>query len=238
MATKKSYYEILEIKPSASAVEIKRAFYRLSKKYHPDVNPKTADLFKQINEAYQTLSDTQSRAEYDRKMNAAADDNDDSYEYDSGYSSDYDNDAPSNRYSSLDGDEPIINILDSFSKYKFEDAVSAIWHRNVFVLLGTGLWCTVAFLGVLADRLTRHRKTPHKPSDNPWIQWLKDTIVENKLYPLWIWCVFLLAIFAVKVVYHIIQAIVWIFVHIVRPLLIALGLLILADALSGARRRD
>ena len=44
----KNYYEILEVHKFASDTEIKRAFYKLAKKYHPDINPKTANLFKEI----------------------------------------------------------------------------------------------------------------------------------------------------------------------------------------------
>lgn len=63
------YYEILEISRNASGDEIKKAFRRLALKYHPDRNSgdKEAELkFKQINEAYQVLSDEQKRSIYDR----------------------------------------------------------------------------------------------------------------------------------------------------------------------------
>lgn len=63
------YYEILEISRNANGDEIKKAFRKLALKYHPDRNAgdKEAELkFKQINEAYQVLSDEQKRAIYDR----------------------------------------------------------------------------------------------------------------------------------------------------------------------------
>jgi len=63
------YYEILEISRNANGDEIKKAFRKLALKYHPDRNAgdKKAELkFKQINEAYQVLSDEQKRAIYDR----------------------------------------------------------------------------------------------------------------------------------------------------------------------------
>ena len=63
------YYEILEISRNASGDEIKKAFRRLALKYHPDRNSgdKEAELkFKQINEAYQVLSDEQKRSIYYR----------------------------------------------------------------------------------------------------------------------------------------------------------------------------
>jgi len=65
----KDYYNILGVKRDASEQEIKRAYRRLARKYHPDVNPgdKSAeDRFKKINEAYEVLSDKEKRQKYDQ----------------------------------------------------------------------------------------------------------------------------------------------------------------------------
>ena len=64
----KTYYEILEINQNASSQEIKHAYYILAKKYHPDINPKTAEEFRQIKEAYDILSNAESRAQYDSTL--------------------------------------------------------------------------------------------------------------------------------------------------------------------------
>lgn len=61
----KTHYEILEINQDASSQEIKHAYYILAKKYHPDINPKTAEKFRKIKEAYDILSNTELRAQYD-----------------------------------------------------------------------------------------------------------------------------------------------------------------------------
>jgi molecular chaperone DnaJ len=68
MATSRDYYEILGVPRNASEEEIKRAFRRLAFKYHPDHNkePSAAEKFKEINEAYEVLSDARKRATYDR----------------------------------------------------------------------------------------------------------------------------------------------------------------------------
>ncbi|QMT98600.1 DnaJ domain-containing protein [Mycoplasma tullyi] len=63
----KNYYEILGVDTKASQSDIKKAFRKLAKKYHPDVSddPKSVQLFQKINQAYEVLSDEKSRRDYD-----------------------------------------------------------------------------------------------------------------------------------------------------------------------------
>src|SRR3972149_2062481 len=66
--TQRDYYEILGVDRNASNDDLKAAFRRLARQYHPDVNnaPDAEERFKEINEAYAVLSDADRRAAYDR----------------------------------------------------------------------------------------------------------------------------------------------------------------------------
>ena len=69
MATqKRDYYDILELSKDASDEDIKRAFRKKAMQYHPDRNKEdnAADRFKEVNEAYQVLSDAEQRSRYDQ----------------------------------------------------------------------------------------------------------------------------------------------------------------------------
>lgn len=68
MADKRDYYDVLGISKSASDDDIKKAYRQLAKKYHPDVSKETdaENKFKEVQEAYDTLSDPQKRASYDQ----------------------------------------------------------------------------------------------------------------------------------------------------------------------------
>ena len=73
-ATKRDYYEVLEVTRTATGEEIKKSYRRLAVKFHPDKNPddpQAEEQFKELGEAYDVLMDDQKRAAYDRFGHAA-----------------------------------------------------------------------------------------------------------------------------------------------------------------------
>ena len=78
MADKRDYYEVLGIAKGASEDEIKKAYKKMARKYHPDLNPgdkEAEEKFKEVNEAYEVLSDANKKARYDQYGHAGVDPN-------------------------------------------------------------------------------------------------------------------------------------------------------------------
>lgn len=78
MAEKRDYYEVLGVDKSADDATIKKAYRNLAKKYHPDLNPDNKEAekkFKEVNEAYEVLSDSEKKARYDQFGHAGVDPN-------------------------------------------------------------------------------------------------------------------------------------------------------------------
>jgi len=117
MASDKNYYEILGLKRSSSQDEIKKAFRKLASKYHPDKYPENSkfaeDMMKQINIAYQVLSDVDKKFAYDEWLNSQ-----NKSDSESQSSSDKKKDHEPQKNNSLN-DDVLSKIVNLFRRYPF-----------------------------------------------------------------------------------------------------------------------
>jgi len=239
-----NYYEILGVDRNASLSEIKKAYYSLSKKYHPDINPKTANLFRNINEAYQTLSNPELRKRYDDSLdNQTEYTKYEEYTTNTSYTS-YSNTYYNNpEYYQNPINEPILNILNDFDKYRFETAISALWHRNIIVLFMNMLMCSSFAITTIINRIAKLFKKSILPKKEPKKQtgiglyiWI-DAIKENTLFKYIWWTILLGSITTIKTICIIFTTIYWIYNKIIVPLLIPLSIIIGSLIISSNKNK-
>ncbi|MBR5904115.1 MAG: J domain-containing protein [Alphaproteobacteria bacterium] len=232
----KNYYEILEISQNATSNEIKKAYYSLCKKYHPDINPKTENLFKQINEAYETLIDPLKRKEYDYSLDNNSSYTEESYQEsytETNNNTSYTNnsDGKSYKYYQNPANEPVVNILDDLQYYKFENAFSAIFKRNIFILIGNTIICFVITFAVLFNRIAKlFKKTliSKKYHSNIWFNFIQDSMRENTFFRFTWWSIFMCIMTLLKLSWLALLTINFIYTKIIKPLLIPVAILLAA----------
>jgi len=208
-----THYDILGINKNATLNEIKAAYKSLAKKYHPDINPNTSDLFKQINEAYSVLSDSVKRHEYDSLLS-----NDD---LDIEDLTDDDLDAIISKLEELRKEiynkekqktkssykkpkqvtESIFDIVNNFSSYKFTKGCSLLWNKKVSTLFGAWL---IFILGTFYITIAKvfwflAPKNTNKFICN-WITELKILCYQDKLISTLSWTVFLFILWFMKLI--------------------------------------
>lgn len=218
-----THYDILGINKNATLNEIKAAYKSLAKKYHPDINPNTSDLFKQINEAYSVLSDSAKRHEYDSLLS-----NDNSnLDLDIENLTDDDLDAIISKLEELRKEiynkekpktksdykrqktstkpkqvtESIFDIINNFSSYKFTKGCSLLWNKKVSTLFGAWL---IFILGTFYITIAKvfwflAPKNTNRFICN-WITELKILCYQDKLISTLSWTVFLFILWFMKLI--------------------------------------
>lgn len=251
------YYSVLEVPATASFEQIKQAYYSLAKKYHPDINPKTANLFRKINEAYQVLSNPLTRKEYDKTITTDNTVNEESFfdnlskdalkEYLASLqrqnaelqeflnklkeTSDTEEDEPcsdyfkNSRYYQDPHKEPIFNIIYNFKKFRFENAISSIWDRNVLSLLGSFIVFLFASILIVFSNLLFLRPKERKEYSFKWVEHIQYLLYSNRIMLTFSWTIVLLMLSTVKLVTTILYGVYWLFKNIVRYFLIPAAIL-------------
>lgn len=250
----KNYYEILEVHKFASDTEIKRAFYKLAKKYHPDINPKTANLFKEINEAYHVLIDPKLRREYNNSLNTEVpftlnEDIFKSSENDSLVdilnnvtkqtedlnkeleelinSFDYFEDG---QYYYNPEKESIFRIIDEFKTFRFENAVAAIWNRNAISIFGAAFVFLLSFICILFTKPFKlYKHLTYKKHNFAWLNHISRLTKENKLFFTLCWTIILNVFSISRLIYNILYSAVWIFSKILKYFLIPAAIILAAS---------
>ena len=136
MEKRKDFYKVLNISKTADDAEIKKAYRKLAKKYHPDINkdnPNSAEKFKEISEAYEILGDKDKRRLYDKYGFASLEDGFDENEYEK-YRSYNSNWSDTDKYKSsfhFDTGDSFGNIFGNWFNCGFSDnGINYDWYEN------------------------------------------------------------------------------------------------------------
>lgn len=247
MEFKDDLYAILNVPEYSTIGVVKQAYHVLAKKYHPDVSKHNGKMFAQITDAYKILSNPQSKIDYDEYLKAKHKAEQleatgyDSYDYDeaeidlnkkakafnkSAASSLYENNEDlvdeetiSTKYYINPKNEPIFTVIRHFTHYRFENAVSAIWNRSIFVLLGAAILYTLLIpfniIGKFLNMSTKKRYYKYH-----WLTTLYQALQYPVIIKTFIWTILLYIITSLKLITNILYGIYWTFRRIIVPFLI------------------
>lgn len=215
--TKFNYYQILGVSYTATTEEIKNAFYKLSKKYHPDLNKKGEDIYRNIVEAYDTLKDEKLREVYD--MNLFSDHEDTNSNY-------YTNNNNYAYYQSLEY-ETIFSILNNFGLYRFENVIKGLWNRYFIILVLNGL-LSLSYIVIKFIYKIFKKKCNWK---------IYNDILDLSIMRLFIYSIVLLFLGTAKFIYRLLYILYWTYKNIIRPLLIPIAILLASLFVNSRNRR-
>lgn len=290
----KDLYSILEIEYDATQQRIREMYNYLAKIYHPDINPKTGNLFKEIDNAYNILSNPEKRKEYDLTHNIRSSviiakikglfDYDyemntdfaklveetymlcdkskfnvdkllkqlhDKISYDTNSQAfklakeyfkerrkedlfnkeiyDPDIDFPfdwfkEHSYYNNPEQQPIFEILHNFKNYRFENAISSIWKRNCFSIIGVFLVYFISLFYVMRNKIFKKylptNEQAKKEYKYKWKRYLLNIQAKNKFWQTLVITIGMFIFALSKIVVDTFNAIIWLFKNVIIWLLI------------------
>lgn len=281
-----NYYNVLGVSDKSSEADIKKAYYKLAKKYHPDVNPKTLDKFKEINEAYEILSDNNKKIAYDltlkkskqviRKSEEELDKeffkvhgikydlkddnvlilinllheirnsdstvdllNEDMFRA-------YSEQLNEARQKAKDPDnyvqkeyyqetikEPIFKILYNFWDYRFENAISGIWKRSIFTIIGAIIVYLLALPFICISKILWFIKPSKKRLFRcHWFTHWHNLLYRNHMFGSTFWICFLAVLTCLKGIWNSLCIIYWTFANIIKWFLMPVAVISAAIILA------
>ena len=184
----KTLYNILGITSDASLAEIKKAYHLLAKKYHPDVNKDTAALFREVNEAYTTLSNEDERERYDYELKVKEAEEleqriqklKDELEEDE--TTDLEEYFDEQEVEIYPTNKPILYILNHYNKYTFDNMMPRLCNSSHIGLFFTWLIYTLTLiikpiLKIFGKSLKLNEKNEYKSEINTLVNELSYSLI-------------------------------------------------------------
>ena len=202
----KTLYNILGITSDASLAEIKKAYHLLAKKYHPDVNKDTAALFREVNEAYTTLSNEDERERYDYELKVKEAEEleqriqklKDELEEDE--TTDLDEYFDEQEIEVYPINKPILYILNHYNKYTFDNIMPRLCNSSHGSLLFTLLLYTFAI--ILKPILKLLNKSINLNEKNEYKKEINTLFNDIPYFSTGIYWSILTILFGVRVVFY------------------------------------
>lgn len=301
MEKEKDLYAILEVGYTDTAERIKQSYHYLAKIYHPDINPKTANLFKEINAAYEILGNPEKRKLYDLEHNIGSQRILDrikvTVSYDPSLALNVDqhlediykrlNDKnlsleeitqimseqlgifntitnhlftdyikthrDEDKYNNLPKDEkatdecpfnwfdestyymkadqqPIFEILYNLSEYRFENAISATWKRNLFSIVGTTLIYFVSLFYIIRNKIFKKyiptKEIQKKKYKTKIYKYIIGLQVKNKLLQTFGIFIGLTIFSCIHAIFDILYILYWLFDKILKYFLLPIAVIL------------
>lgn len=230
MDFKDDLYAILNLPNLSTIQQVKQAYYSLTNNYSNKQNNTT---FIQINKAYKILSDPTTKKAYDdyliqKQYNTPTQDLYTKYQNFIKSAANILHTTPNTLFTETLHDdkyyinpknEPIFTIIQYFNQYRLENALSAIWNRSIFAILGAAFLYTLLTPLSLITKIFHIKITKHNYSYY-WLLLINRHLLNPKPLKPFIWSINLSILLILKLISNFFKTIYWIFRYIIKPFLI------------------